>query len=453
MIMGSIYFNFDDKTKNEVIKEVLYTISDNNTFDVTTNAKNSYVSTSSYSSRITLTLIKGYRFTRVQYQQGEKGVYGELIDIPFDKSGTFFVAEFPAFTNVIKIEFDTEQYTPEPEKINITFTNENVTGKLDGVLLKVNSDNIFNVGVHTVVFTAKLGYVITNAYFMDSGVPTNLDISSDGKSVTYVFNESHNKTYPFTITTVKQQNEDVTGFNHLYKVDKTILKSISLERFATEKDLGQYMLNVLELPFTVSNVIEGELNNISLGNFTLKVQALELTNDSVLIDVGNIFVPSKYHNSYDYKDTVIKLHLPYIRTIEIDTFYVINQTISIHYIIDLYSGGTTVNIISDKVNKVIHSERVNIGRNIPFISPKEQSIKGYIQDNQGLENGVRTAFIEVIRNVPSSLDTFSNEMVVQSKLEDVRGYVSVSNILLNTNANFNEKNSIIQLLKDGVYIK
>lgn len=266
----------------------------------------------------------------------------------------------------------------------------------------------------------------------------------------YNFMENYN-IYINTETTTPDR--EVSGFNKLYVVDNEILFNVAGERFnISGTDLGEYILNLLELPFKLDEDLYGFENEIRLGNHTLQTVATELMTDKIHVDLGTIHVPEKYHNSFDYMNTTIKLHLPYMNSIELDVQYVINANIKIEYILDLYSGDCTVNIHSDKINQIIHSEQMKIGRDIPFIRRISGNVTNTLTTFNGIENNVSTPFIEVIRNklLEGELVNF---VTVYDMINNVSGYIEVTNLLLETNATTNEKDSIISLMSSGVYIK
>ncbi len=167
--------------------------------------------------------------------------------------------------------------------------------------------------------------------------------------------------------------------------------------------------------------------------------------------MGNISVPEKYHNVYDYKDISCYLHLPYCETLKIESFYVVNHVLSIEYKINLYTAECTINISSDITGEIIESKIVNIGSQIPFIQNQTGSIKNTLKPL--LNNSINTPYIEVIRNIPYNINTmFGSETVDYGKLENYIGFIKVSEIMLNINATNEEKNEIISLLKNGVFI-
>ena len=316
---------------------------------------------------------------------------------------------------------------------------------------------------YDLTLNAETGFLIESVSMIDSaGFPVSFIVSEDGSTAYHNnFDGLSNYNNGVTIeivTTVKQPPSGVSGFNHLYLVNKEILNNLSNERFLDSGDvvdLGIYMINVLEIPFKINDELIGLETQIKLGNYLLSTKAIEILNDEVIFDVGNIIVPSKYYNSYDYMNTNVYLHLPFSKIIELDINYSISQTINIKYVVDLYSGDTTININSTKLNgEIILNESVKIGRNIPFVSQNNNGVTGDISINNGVNNKIYNAFIEVIRNKPHEINSvFNTDMLKQTTLINESGFIGVNNVILNTEASLQEKNNIVSLLKSGVFIK
>ena len=308
--------------------------------------------------------------------------------------------------------------------------------------------------------TANEGFIIEGVTVRnDSGTFFDFLISADGKTATL---DNHIVDYVFTpyITTeIPVPPSNVTGFNHVYLVDGTILTEISKIRFGSSTetiDLGEYIINVLELPFPISPDIKGIDSKIEFGPNIVETTAIALNNDELNISLGEIIIPNKYSNSYDYLNTNVFLHLPFSDKIELDVNYSIGEIIKLNYIVNLYTGETTINIISSKLNdEAIYSEKIKIGKNIPFVK-KQGGVYG--TSNQinltALNNQVFNPFIEVIRNKPHEINSvFNTDMLKQTKLINEIGFIGVSNVILNTEATLQEKNNIVSLLKSGVFIK
>lgn len=308
--------------------------------------------------------------------------------------------------------------------------------------------------------TAAENYTIVQSYYEDAiGQQDYFTVSFDKLSATLNNFRFYNDDYEFFTTTEGTTTPiDVAGFNHLYLVDMNTLGEISTHRFITndakEIDLGNYFLNVLELPMKLSNESLGVENDVILGKHKIPIQAIELVEDKITIDFGEILVPHKFNNSYDFINTDVNLHLPFSQTIKLDVNYVINHKIGVIYIVDLYSGSTTINISSSLLGSVIRSENTKIGRNIPFINNSKQNVVGSITDNAGIDNRLNKPFIEVVRTIPYDANNpFNTSVRKRGLLSDVVGLVEIDNILLKSNATISEKQRIVSLLESGVEIR
>lgn len=252
----------------------------------------------------------------------------------------------------------------------------------------------------------------------------------------------------------------VTGtFNNLYVVtNKDLRKMSTYYRIDPEQthDITPYVLNILRLPFPLPDNLKGDaIDTIRLGEYAVSdVEAVEVKTDLAIIDIGKIEIPSKYGNSYDYNDTQIFLHLPYCNTIELDINYCIGETIRIEYVIDLYSGDSTVNVYSSKIDDVFHSEQFGVGTTVPFIHTQSKNTTSEPNNVLRTFNNLSKAYIEVSRNKPYNESSMFNEYVsVDGVLSEHSGYVVVENIDLKTNATLDEQNTIKNILSRGVYIK
>lgn len=286
-------------------------------------------------------------------------------------------------------------------------------------------------------------------------------IVSDDGQVAYLENTNKSRldncdTSPYTPPTPK-----VTGFNHIFNPTSDELSSFTKERFyvlgdtGTVVDLGQFIINIIELPFSLPDEVLGEKEGIILGNRRITTESIKVTTDLLEFDLGEIHVPLKYNNGYDFVNTSTFLHLPFCDTFEISSEYVIGETVGFKYRIDLYSGDLIVNVTTSKINGVVHSENSKVGRNIPFIqSVNDAKIIGSQSTNLGTDNNIYKPFIEVIRNVPYEMNNpFVESTTKISQLKNETGYVVVSNIDLETVATLVEIDYIKSILSQGVFIK
>lgn len=251
-------------------------------------------------------------------------------------------------------------------------------------------------------------------------------------------------------------SELVNGFVNLYRTNNTELKKLSKARFVdsegTTIDYGEFITQLYVLPFEIDSGLIGEKDNIILGNYDTNVESTLILDSKLYIDGGTITIPNKYNNVYDYLNTTCTLRLPYFNPIIIDVDNVIGKTLTIQYIIDLYSGNCTATITSSFTDEIIHSETTNIVTQIPFIQKQNNSIVNQLSNVN--ENLIDTAFIEIVRNIPYyANDIFGKATIVFDTVGSVTGYCEVSDIQLITTATNEEKEEIESILKDGIFIK
>lgn len=309
---------------------------------------------------------------------------------------------------------------------------------------------ITDVRVLVRVRTGYDGYYI-NYTISDNGVAATMD--------KYIYIDKGSST-TIKIESIPRQNEDLSGANRLYKVNRKALQELSKERFAVGTviegklyDLGDYIINILELPFKVAD--SGEESRIILGNQLINVTAPTITSDRLTIDLGSIEVPRTFGNSYDYVNTSVRLHLPYRQPIDIEVMYAIGHTLSVIYIVDLYFGKVTINVSSSFVEEVIHTETITVGRNIPFLA-RTMDVRNSMGNDTSILNGVTIPFVEVIRDevLDESERQFSLEVEkVVGDFSNLVGYIKVIDIILEVECTSIEKSMIIQLLEGGVIIK
>lgn len=287
--------------------------------------------------------------------------------------------------------------------------------------------------------------VITHGYnnFTDGDTICNIpfDVRFDG--AVYIQAQAIKKT------------EKISTFTNLYRVTNDTLSELAKVRFRDSGsnivDYGTFINNLIKIPFALPDDMIADIGDIQLGNYDSNVKADVLQTYIYSVNIGKITIPEKYGNIYDYKETNCILHLPCSENMVIPTEYVINHTLTIEYKLDLYSGNCTVNIISDFTNEIVDSKTFNIGIQIPFMQEQNNSVVSTLKNI--IDNGVKTAFVEVVRNIPYNVNSvFGNETIDYGTLENYVGFIKVSDILLNITATNDEKNQIEMLLKNGVYI-
>lgn len=252
---------------------------------------------------------------------------------------------------------------------------------------------------------------------------------------------------------------DVSGSNRVYLVSSEVLDSVNDERFKMVGDnvidYGNYILGLIELPTSIPEEFLLPEANIQLGDLTLSASAATISTDSLSIDLGEIHVPVKNNNLLDYKGVICNLHLPRTNSIVINPDYVIGETISIEYIIDLYSGEATINISSSKVGgEVFHTVKTTLGVEIPYIRTGSSANVSNPNIAVGGDNRINTPFIEVLTNDVNLPDgVFTIPIVDENTLFDETGYIEVENIELKGWVKLSDRQKIINLLNSGVIIK
>lgn len=313
-------------------------------------------------------------------------------------------------------------------------------------------------GINHFILTADSGYYFNDNVQIRVGTLSNaINQFSEGRTKC-IFDINVNGNVKIeAITTLKI--EKISNFANIYRVDSDILDDLSKMRFykfisssdVNYFDYGQYISSLYIIPFALDENMIADIANIQLGGYDSRISAETLKTYNFSVNMGQIIVPEKYHNAYDYMETTCLLHLPYCNTIQIDTHYVINHVLKLEYKIDLYNGNCTVNVTNDVKNEIVASTNFQIGSQIPFMQMQTGGISSQLK--QVLDNGVNTPYMEVVRNIPYNVNTmFGRETIDYGKLENYQGFIKVSEIMLNISAKNDEKEEIISLLKTGVFI-
>ena len=312
-----------------------------------------------------------------------------------------------------------------------------------------------------IIITATSGYEFKNTYhYEDNGYSYDLvknlektTLTIDTTQITGLSDITLNDNYVATLPV-----ETIGGFCNLYKVTEKELSQLSKVRFQkdttsdTVVDYGSAITQLYILPLNIPAEIIGDKSNIILGSFDSQVESTLLNNYTVDYDMGAITVPAKYNNAYDFINTTCTLRVPFFNAVALDPENVVGHTISIKFTLDLYSGNVTMNVMSDFTGGIIYSATANIVTQIPFIQKQNNSVVNQLSNV--FKYVIATPVIEVVRNIPYQADnnTFGRETVQVAKLNTVHGYCEVDNVNLVTMATNDEKDSIISLLKEGVFI-
>ena len=314
-------------------------------------------------------------------------------------------------------------------------------------------------GSNTVRFKADDGY-----HFVNNGKVTyNLGTLKQEKSINItnekefnydIFLNGASSNLVFNLVAEKETNI-VGNFNNLYIANDKILNDISRMRFEqngdyilTIIDYGEYISNIISIPFSIDTYNIGDNLNIVLGPKTTDIKADKLINNILNYEIGKISIPEKYKNNYDYDNVQCILYLPFTDSITIPVEYVIGKEISINYLINGFNGSVSLQLFSN--NELCYSNSFEIGTEIPFIGYQGRTV---IDKNKvNIDNGIRKAYIKVIRNIPI-LTGKGFETLENGELKDYNGYVECSDISLSINRGTkDELDTIKTLLRNGVVI-
>lgn len=254
----------------------------------------------------------------------------------------------------------------------------------------------------------------------------------------------------------------VSNYARIYEMTQSNLDKLSTVLWTpTLGSVGtaiyERITSIYSMPFKLPEALisDDKEDIVKIGNDSSQYpKAYYLLDNKYILPLGKIEIPLEYENVYDYKDTEVKLHSPYVvNPISIDPTYAIGETITLNMAIDLYNGNTTLNIHSTKINGEL-VERVNIPikHDIPIVMSNSSILEGSV--GGFIYNKVTTPFIEVVRNVPYANESvFGKESNDFRTLGDITGYVEVKDSQVKTNATTVEQTKIANELASGIFIK
>lgn len=388
-------------------------------------------------------------------------VYEENADVSYNANYTeMYITLYKETSTCLKYCLDRQYYAD----LNFSFkpsVDEQepdrfvyITGTLSNCTCNYENGEVITSEKPFIIITANSGYEFDGNYsFMRDGVTEFFD--NTGNTLFTEIKNTNSYYYLNDNYTATKARETISDFVRIYNPSEFDLTALSKIRFEVEDeniiDLGTFILALYKLPFAIPETELETGSNIVLGNIDTELKTTKVLTYNLRVDMGVIIVPEKYGNVYDYISTQCILHIPYFDKVYLSTEYVIGHEISIEYIIDLYTGNITANIYSTFINGIVQTLNGIIAYNIPFIQQSNNMVSNYVSNVN--KNVIEKAFIEVVRNVPYNVDTvFGKPTVDYGKLSDYKGYIEVSEIVLNTTATADEKTEIIKLLNEGVFI-
>lgn len=285
----------------------------------------------------------------------------------------------------------------------------------------------------------------------------------DDSTATWQYTQDHfdDSRQTYFLFDVVEASIEISGTNHIYKVDNNIISEVTNNRFVYSGiddslfiDYGNFILALIELPTEIDPDLILPAENIELGDSEIPVAAERIATDKIVIDMGVISTPEIYGNFLDFENVVCQLHLPHSATIVVDPEYVIGQDLTIEYIVSAYTGKATINLSSTKVGKVFFTQESTLGIDIPYSLTDDSSAS--TQNSSiaiGGDNRISKAYIEIIRNEsPLSDKFFTIPTIDEDLISNQNGYIEVDNVNLSFAAIGNEKEEISNILSSGVII-
>lgn len=253
-----------------------------------------------------------------------------------------------------------------------------------------------------------------------------------------------------------EQPESGTLFN-IYNITKQnfidLMGIDSIDDSFTPID-NSYIIDFYNLPFNIDDIIHNTPTNIKYGTYDSKVQAKPVLKDKIRVDLGNIEIPLKYNNSYDYNVNQVLLFLPLTEPVELDYKYVINSTINISYEIDLNNHKTNLVIKSSLLNNdIAYITNIDIIDSLLMINSKKERTD--YKTRTTVYNHIKTPYIQIIRNTPYEKDSYYPTVTGQEQtvFKYLTGYNELIDIDLKFKCNNLEKQELKNILKSGFRIE
>lgn len=297
-------------------------------------------------------------------------------------------------------------------KIPATVTTIALTQKLTNATSNVSGSEI-DRKINQIIVTANAGYQFKDdilvQLYTGSTVTQSFNVAGNNASnVTLTFNTTTQNTIVDSMTNVvitanAVKPETSTGYAHFYAISNTELHSFSKEHIwnyvgndtETSYDVSKYIDNLIELPYAYDTT-ELPTSRIAVGRVSTATTSHELKDRFYTLDFGNITVPAKYKNGYDYQVRTCKLYLPFAPAVSIAIDNAMEQTIHIVYKVDMSTGNATITLDNNGIP--FNSLNINLADQLPFLNTLQNTI---IKDgSHQIYNGIRNPYLIITRNQP-----------------------------------------------------
>lgn len=160
------------------------------------------------------------------------------------------------------------------------------------------------------------------------------------------------------------------NYINAYNLTKDELRQLSEKPFpqwdgssGKQIDYRSFILRLMYLPCKpITSATETE---IKAGYFDTGVNAKQIVNDTVHLDLGTLTVAEKYGNAIDYMGRV-SIYLPYMGIYDIPVVDVMGRTIRLMYHINVVDGVCLTTLTDTDAKIVVFQRSENVSENISF---------------------------------------------------------------------------------------
>ena len=348
-------------------------------------------------------------------------------------------------------------------------TYQQETVELPLILGKLNPANLSGSDI-TITVTANTGFKFTE-FVNDNGLGTLTEDTETVKKIVMAwsdFSGYYDKTHQFKVTLVADSvppPDPEPEPEPSLKIDNTYL--LTEEQFNTFKtELYQivegesissefqnparfpsntYVIATKLMPFKIPDSEKLELARIKVKQTLMQAQGVELKDNVLKVNLGQIEIPYSYSGgALDYMGVNVELFLPfYSGSIELNPDKVIGKTINIEYQVIINNGDTSINVYTDI--GLIETVKTPVGGDFPLFNAVNQDSLIFTP-SQALNN-VMQAYV-LITKPDYGGDTPKAQ--ITDDLTQLHGDVQVLDHNININAYADEKLMLDQLLSQGV---
>ena len=332
-----------------------------------------------------------------------------------------------------------------------------ISGTLTNCTCNYTNGEYINIFKPQIIVTANKGYEFKlNTYYLSEGATdVEFEKSEDNTTLTYTIDSGYTYYLEDTYKATKAVNLPA-DFIHLYTLTKEQLNALAKVRFNTSGetpvDYGVFINKLYYLPFAIDEKYLGESEQITLGYYTATTQGTLLEYDTLTYELPAITYEGKYGNVYDYKGISFEFNVPFFEKFELESKYVVGQTLSFIIKFNVYSNKASLYVKSTVSSGYIYNADCVLGVDIPYMSTDNRvTINNTGELNSNLTNEI---CLTVYRNTPAgTVDEYGHEVNKYVTIGDVKGKCTFDECtIVSSVATDIELRQIIDLLNHGVTI-